>query len=128
VGIDSRGSQARDKDTSFDHQFPPGCNRSVLAESSTSYPNVGQFKRSNRCHYRGLPLDNSWYTGQTKDNPQSRHHVYTTDHYYSMLNRTSRSNTIALSINTERRTHKFRLGLTNHGIKYATGDMNDTLI
>jgi hypothetical protein len=83
MGIDSRRAQARSKDTRFGHQFPPGYNRSVLAESSTAHPNVGGYKGSNSCHYRGLPRDNPWDTGQTKDNLQSRHHIYTTDHYYS---------------------------------------------
>jgi hypothetical protein len=41
MGIDSRSLQARDGNTYFKHQFPPGYNRSVLAENSMLYPNVG---------------------------------------------------------------------------------------
>jgi hypothetical protein len=41
------------RNSRFGHQFPP---MSVLAESSTLYPNVGEYKGSNDCHYRGLPL------------------------------------------------------------------------
>jgi hypothetical protein len=72
------------RNSRFRHQFPPGYNRSILAKSSTPYPNVGEYKGSNGYHYRGLSQDKLWDTGQTKDNQQSRHHVYTTDYYYSM--------------------------------------------
>jgi hypothetical protein len=37
-------------------QFPPDYNMSVLVESSTPYQKVGEYKGSNGCHYRGLPL------------------------------------------------------------------------
>jgi hypothetical protein len=115
MGIDSRRAQARSKDTRFGHQFPPGYNRSVLAESSTAHPNVGEYKGSNSCHYRGLPRDNPWDTGQTKDNLQSISTPPITT--IARLRLTSRSNTIALRMNTERRTREYGLGLTHHGIK-----------
>ena len=49
----------------------------------TLYPDVGDFRGSNGCHYRGLPQDKPWDRGHSKDNQQSRHHVYTADYYYS---------------------------------------------
>jgi hypothetical protein len=56
------------RNSRFGHQFPRGYNRSVMAENSTSYLNMGQYKGSNGCHYRGQPQDKPWNTGQTKDN------------------------------------------------------------
>jgi hypothetical protein len=58
MGINSRRAQARDGNTRFGNQFPPGYNRSVLAENSTPYLNVGEYKGSNSCQHRGLPLTN----------------------------------------------------------------------
>jgi hypothetical protein len=58
MGIDSRRAQDREGNTRFRHQFPPGYNRSVLAENYTLYPNMGEYKGSNSCHYCSLPLTN----------------------------------------------------------------------
>jgi hypothetical protein len=43
----------------------------------------GVLEGSNSCYYHSLPQDKPWDTGQSKDNPSSRHHVYTTGYYYS---------------------------------------------
>jgi hypothetical protein len=63
MGIDSRRAQAG-WEYSLWEQFPPGYNRSVLVENSMPYPNVGEYKGSNGCHYRGLPLTNCGIQGK----------------------------------------------------------------
>jgi hypothetical protein len=54
------------RNSRFGHQFPLGYDRSVLAKNSTLYPNVGggEYKGSNDCHYRGLPLTNRGIWGK----------------------------------------------------------------
>jgi hypothetical protein len=61
MGIDCRRAQARDKDTRFRYQFPPGCNRSVPAESSTLYPNVGEYKGPTAVTNAAYPYESPRY-------------------------------------------------------------------
>jgi hypothetical protein len=101
MGIDSRRVQAREilaSGTSslldVTGQFWP--------KNSTPYLNVGEYKGSNGCHYRGLPLTicGIWGKRRITHSPGTTPTppITTT----AQLRLTSRNNTIALNINTER--------------------------
>jgi hypothetical protein len=98
-GLSSRNSR-------FGHQFPLGYDRSVLAENSTPYPNVGEYKGSNGCHYRSLPLTNRGIRGKRRIthslDTMSTPPITT----IARLRLCTHNNTIALRINTKRRTHE----------------------
>jgi hypothetical protein len=56
---------------------------SVLAEKLYTVSEHGGVERVQRLSLLRPTPNNPWDTGQTKDNTQSRHHIYTTDYYYS---------------------------------------------
>jgi hypothetical protein len=81
---------------------------------SMSYPNVGEYKGSNGCHYCGLPLTICGIQGKRKitRNPGTTPTLPITT--IAQLHLTSHNSTIALRINTERQTREYELGLTHH--------------
>jgi hypothetical protein len=104
MGIDSRRVKAWDGNTRFEHQFPPRYNRSVLTENFTPYPNVAEYKGSNGCHYHSLPLTNHGIQGKRRITHSPGTTPTSPITTIAQLRLTSRNNTIALCINTERRT------------------------
>jgi hypothetical protein len=101
MGIDSRRTQAQDGNTRFGHQFPPGYDMSFLAENSTPYPNMGEYKGSNGCHYRGIPLTNHGIRGKRRITRSPSTMPIPPITTIARLRLTSCNNTIALGINTE---------------------------
>jgi hypothetical protein len=101
MGIDSRRAQAHDGNTHFGHQFPPRYNRSVLAENSTPYLNVGEYKGSNSYHYHDLPLTNRGIWGKRRIIRSLGTTPAPSITTIARLRLTSCNNTIALCINTE---------------------------
>jgi hypothetical protein len=105
------------RNSRFGHQFPPGYNKSVLTESSTPYLNVGEYKGSNGCHYRGLPLSIRGIRGKrriTRSLDTTSTPLITTIAWFRMC---THINTIALHIHTKRRTHEGETR-THSGITY----------
>jgi hypothetical protein len=117
MDIDSRGAQAHVKDTHFRHRLPLGYNRWFRKEAlcriwmwrSTKGPmavtTVAYLETTHGIHGK-------WRITRSLDTTSTP--PITT---IAWLRLTSRSNTIELCINMERRTREYGLGLTHHGIK-----------
>jgi hypothetical protein len=117
MSIDSRRVQARDKDTLFGHQFPPGYNSQFWSKALccirmwrstkglTAITVAAYLKTVREIHGKQRITRNLDTTSTPPITTIAR------------LRLTSRSNTIALCINTERRTRGYKLGLTHHRIK-----------
>jgi hypothetical protein len=89
------------RNSRYGHLLPCGYNRSVLAESSTPYPNMGEYKGSNGYQYRGLPLSIHAIQGKRR----ITHSLDTTSTppitTKAWLRLSTRNNTIGLHINTK---------------------------